>query len=185
MKVVFLPDRDEVIRATIDTIKIASVDCMGMGSQIAWIEHPDFLHALEDAVSKRNVTVRVIGVREGDVKHFADQFQDVGANVRYYPHGDVRVALADTKRAVLAFPLPCTGIHVRRRYTGLVIEHEAFCQWLKARFDEIWEKATQPSSGFWTLLKEDFLRNPATVTAGLIGALIGAAATLLAVWLMK
>lgn len=179
MRVEFLSNREEVIQATIDTINVSSTDCMGMGRQIAWIERPNFKNALKLAINERNITVRVIGVREGEVKYFADQFEEIGAFVRYYPHGDVRVALADTNQAVLAFPLPCLGVHIDRRYVGILIEHEDFCHWIKLRFEEIWENSSKLSDSLWKLIKEDFFENPATIVAGLIGAILGAIATLI------
>lgn len=180
----FLADRDQVIQATIRVIDSAKTECVGMGRQIAWIEIPAFRSVIQDAM-RRQVSVRVIGVEEGDVDNFASLFSDLGVPVRYYEHGDVRVAIADSERAVLAFPSPCTGVHTNRAYNGLYIDDDRFVRWLKRRFDEIWDAATPPSRSFITRVRDDFLRNPGSIVAGLLGALIGAIATIIAVYLAK
>ena len=70
-----------------------------------------------------------------------------------------------------------------RRYTGLLIEDEKFGNWLGARLDEVWDQSVTPGNAFWVRLKEDFFKSPASIIAAIMGALIGAAATLLAVFL--
>lgn len=187
MDVEYLADRDSVIQATIALIEGSHSEVEGMGRQIAWIGDKSFRAALTSARQKRNVTVRVIGVDEGDVRHFARQFEGLGATVKFYDHGDVRVALADGKAAVLAFPLPCVGVSggTDRSYVGLKIRDEAFCQWLKARFDEIWEHGVMPSRSFWIGLWNDFRQKPALAVATIVAALLGALMTGLVTWLLR
>ena len=184
MIVTHLEDRTAVLKATVNVMNSAQVDLMGMGRQIAWIDHPDFQKAITDAI-KRKVSVRVVGVDEGEVDYFAGKFLNLGVSVRFFEHGDLRVALADTSKAVLSFPLPCTGLSTLREYQGLLIDDPKFCQWLKARFDEIWNNSKEPRKSFIKQIKQDFLSKPAVIIGMIIGALIGAAATIISTLLIK
>lgn len=196
-----LNDREEVIRSTIhDIMDYSEVECYGMGRQIAWIRRDDFEASLDDAIG-RNVRVRVIGADEGEVDTWAELFEAKGAPVKYYDHGDLRVALADGERALLAFPLPALGVHTNREYRGFLIKDEEMATWLTKRFHQYWTEAEHPGfkevdddtdgppaadahlpsaedSRIGKLVENtvsDFYRNPAQIIGYVISALLGAA----------
>jgi sugar-specific transcriptional regulator TrmB len=139
---VVLSNRKEVIEKASELISKARIEVLGMGRQIAWIETEKLFGDACTQARKRNVSMKMLAIKdEGAVKHFAKEFEKIGASVRYYNHGDIRVVIRDREEALMAIPSRTTWISPGpREYAGMLINDGILIDQLVKRFDEMWMK---------------------------------------------
>jgi hypothetical protein len=173
-----LGNRKEVIHEASRLVLAAKTEVLGMGRQIAWIETDDeFGGASRKAMGReRAPAMRMLAVKnEGDVKKYAEAFEAIGAYVRYYKHGDIRVVVSDRKDALIAIPAKPTMVLPYRDYTGISTNDSRLVEFLVKRFEEMWRKADKEKEATWKDKVSYFWRdNKGGFVVGIITLVLGA-----------
>src|SRR5438105_1353512 len=103
MEIRYLADRDSVINLTTELLTQVSDEWIGMGRTAAWIDLPRFAAAIKQAQSK-NVSFKLIIFFEGDAHKHLESWINVGAEVKFFEHGFIRLLIFDKTDAIIAFP---------------------------------------------------------------------------------
>jgi len=113
-----------------------------MGRTAAWIDLPEFAAAVAQA-RRKGAAFRVVVFFEGDAyKHFENWMQ-IGAQVRFFEHGFMRLLLFDNSDAILAFPKDVTSLGEEREYFGWHIRNADSVLELRNYFEQIWKESQE------------------------------------------
>ncbi len=145
MNVDYLPNRYAVIDRTNQLLAQVSREWIGMGRTAAWIRLPEFADAV-NAARRNGASFRVVIFFEGDADKHATSWEDVGAQVRYFEHGYIRLLLFDDAHAIVAFPKVVDTLHEDREYFGYHISDERSVSELRNYFNQIWQQAENLSA---------------------------------------
>lgn len=140
MEIKYLASRNAVIDSTTELLYQTTKEWIGMGRTAAWIEIPSFAAAIRTAQAK-GVSFKVVIFFEGNAyKHFGDWI-GVGAKVRFFEHGYIRLLIFDDSDAIIAFPKVVTSLDEEREYFGWHIKDEQSVSQLRNYFAQIWEQS--------------------------------------------
>ncbi len=142
MKIEYLPNRKAVIDCSIQIMDQAEEQWLGMGRTAAWIKLPDFRKAVA-AARHRNVAFKIVVFYEGDASTHCASWVDVGAEVRFFDHGYIRVIIADSHEGIIAFPKVATSLSEDREYFGFHVSGELPTSELLNYFKQIWEESQE------------------------------------------
>jgi hypothetical protein len=145
MDVDYLPNRLSVIERTNELLKHVKHEWIGMGRTAAWIKLPEFASAINVAHA-RGAKFKVVVFFEGDANKHAESWENIGAQVRYFEHGYIRLLLFDHSDAIVAFPKVVTSLLEDRDYFGYHITDERSVSELRNYFNQIWEQAEKLST---------------------------------------
>jgi hypothetical protein len=132
-----LNNREAVINCTAVLMGLADSEVIGMGRTCAWIKLPEFRVAVEQA-RKDGVDFKVVVFYEKTTDRHAATWTGLGAKVKYYEHGPIRIALYDRSDAILAFPRQVAKPGEDRDYFGFYIHDRDVVADLHAYAMQVW-----------------------------------------------
>lgn len=145
MNVEYLPHRHSVINRTNELLRQVRHEWIGMGRTAAWIKLPEFASAIS-AARVNGARFKVVIFFEGDANIHAESWENIGAQVRYFEHGYIRLLIFDHTDAIVAFPKVVTSLHEEREYFGYHIRDERSVSELRNYFNQIWEQSEDLST---------------------------------------
>lgn len=141
MNAKFLPNRKAVLDATTQLTAAVTRQWIGMGRTAAWIKLPPFRQAL-DLARSRGAAFKVVIFFEGDAHKHVPTWGELGAEVRFFEHGYIRLLIFDDADAIIAFPKVVTSLLEDREYFGYHVHDPLAVADLLNYFNQIWEEAT-------------------------------------------